>query len=473
MDSSFVYNKPSEVILKFSVKTEEVEHIIRKAYRDISFKGNVPGFRRGHIPSTVINRMYGRDNVIQSASQDIFEECSRKAIEEHQLGLISVLDIEDFNFKDNLLNYKTKLEVWPKIDINYGESDIYLDDYIDTDTLNVDNLVEETLKREANFLVELHTVDRGAIKGDILSLLVKYGDQEYNITYEIGKNIFIDNFDDVIIGKKHNNVVELESILSDKCEYSEFDSIEKGNKFIITIKDISEKKFPEIDDKLASSISEYDTINEYRESIKKNILKDKKEQQSIIIRDYILNYLLDNNVDVALPDGVLKEKKEAITSVVQLTINSDKVISDSIINYMKPQFFHTKLNNDHIRQIFLEAKEKDKLEEHIEEFARNSATIAVLFYNIIRENSDYNDIDYRDKLTQQAKILSLGIDIFTSKKHNELNAIMTYLHFEHIVDCLIKRYKFYTKDKVEIKLDEIIESLEVFYAKSKKEVGLF
>ncbi|MFQ9516170.1 MAG: trigger factor [Eubacterium sp.] len=269
--------------LTIEVPAEELDKAIQKAYQKNKNRFNVPGFRKGKVPFAMVEKMYGAEVFYEDAANDLIPQAYADAAVESELEIvarpeISVTQIEKgkpFIFEAEVtLKPEVKLGKYKgikveKIDVAVTEEEVQAE---------LDKVKEQNARLVAADDKEVEDGDQTTIdfEGFVDGKAFEGGKgEDYPLT--IGSHSFIDTFEEQLIGKKVGEDVEVNVTFPE--EYQAEELAGKPAMFKVKIKEIKVKEYPELDDDFAQDVSEFDTLDEYKADIKKN-LEEKKVQDA-------------------------------------------------------------------------------------------------------------------------------------------------------------------------------------------------
>lgn len=305
--------------LTIEVEAERFTAAVKKAYEKNKSKMSVPGFRKGKVPQAMIEKMYGPEVFYEDAANILIPEAYSEEIDNAKdLEIVSQPKI-DVSQMEKGKPFIFTAEVALKPPVELGKYKGVKIDKIDTEVTDED--VDKEIKREQEASARTVTVtDRPVKEGD--TAVIDYegfvdgepfeGGKGENYPLVIGSGSFIPGFEDQLIGKNTGEETDVkvkfpEEYHSDKLAGA--DAV-----FKVKINEIKEKELPELDDEFAAEVSEFDTMAEYREDVKKNLAekkekeaKDKKEDAVIeaIVKDSrmdIPDAMIDSNVRMMMND---------------------------------------------------------------------------------------------------------------------------------------------------------------------------
>ncbi len=333
MKSTVETLSPTRVKLSIEVPFAELAPHIDDAFKSLASKVNIPGFRKGKVPSTLIEQRVGRAAVLDEAINSALPAFYGDAAREHSLLIIGrpVLDVQQF--EDNKdLKYTVEVSVRPEVVLpDLSKIKVTVDSVEVTDA----DMNEQIDQLRARFGT-LHTVERSAAKGDFVTLDLTAridgaevdGGKANDISYEVGSDRMIDGLDDTLIGMSAGETKHFTTQLVGQNE-GESGDVE------VTVKAVKERELPALDDSFAKLASEFDTLEELKKDFSERILRMKKLEQGAQARDLLVEQLLAD-IEIPVPDDlVLEEVNEHLSGEGRLEDDThraevDKQVRDSI-----------------------------------------------------------------------------------------------------------------------------------------------
>ena len=269
--------------LTIEVPAEEFDKAIMKAYQKNKNKFNVPGFRKGKVPYAMVEKMYGAAVFYEDAANYVIPDAYANAATESELEIVARPDINVTQIEKGK-PFIFEAEVTLKPEIKLGKYKGVKVEAMDTTVTDEDVQAELDKVKEQN--ARLVAADDKAVEDGDQTTIDFEGfvdgeafeggkGEDYPLT--IGSHSFIDTFEEQLIGKKVGEEVEVNVTFPE--EYQAKELAGKPAMFKVTIKEIKVKEYPEIDDDFAQNVSDFDTLDEYKADIKKN-LEDKKTQEA-------------------------------------------------------------------------------------------------------------------------------------------------------------------------------------------------
>ena len=268
--------------LTIEVSAEEFEKAIEKAYQKNKGKMSVPGFRKGKVPRKMIEKMYGTGVFYEDAANAIIPEAYTKEIENCDLDIVSQPAIDVVQIESGKPFIFTA-EVATKPEVELGE---YKGIEVEKKVAEVtDEDVNEAVEAEREKQSRMVPVEGRAVEnGDMVTIdfegfvdgVAFEGGKGTDYPLTIGSHSFIDTFEDQLVGKNIGDEVEVNVTFPEKYQAEELQG--KPAMFKVAIKEIKAKELPEVDDDFAQDISDFDTLAEYKEDLKKKLLEKKEEE---------------------------------------------------------------------------------------------------------------------------------------------------------------------------------------------------
>ncbi len=257
--------------LTIEVSAEDFEHALQDVYQRQKKDFAIPGFRKGKVPRNLIEQMYGPGIFYEDAANDLMPEAYRKAGEESGLDIVSrpVVDVEQIE-KGKPFIFTAEVAIRPEVKLGaYRGVKVKEIDTTPTGE-EVDKEINEELERNARIV----SVEGRAIElGD--TAVIDYegfvdgvpfeGGQDENSSLEIGSGTFIPGFEEQLVGKNVGDETEVNVTFPE--DYQATDLAGKDAVFQVKIHEVKTKEVPELDDEFAQDVSEFDTVEEYRESV--------------------------------------------------------------------------------------------------------------------------------------------------------------------------------------------------------------
>lgn len=294
--------------LIFEVSAEEFEKAIDKVYNKNKSKFNVPGFRKGKAPKSVIIKYYTKAVFYDDALNELLPDAYEAALKESGLDVVARPEFDVEEIKDGepvvftaLVTTRPEVKLGeykgikvPKIDYNITDED-------------VDKDIAATQQRNAR-LVSVD--DRAVEKGDIAVIdfegfvddVAFEGGKGEGYELEIGSNTFIPGFEDQLIGAKIDDLVDVNVTFPEEYHAEELKG--KPAVFKVKVNEIKVRELPELDDDFASEVSEFDTMAEYRADVKAKLEEKAKEKAEAETQNAVVDKAVEN-AEFDVPEAMI------------------------------------------------------------------------------------------------------------------------------------------------------------------------
>ena len=295
--------------LTIEVPAEELEKAMQNAYLRAKNRITIPGFRKGKAPRKMIEQMYGKGIFLEDAANALIPEQYSKALEECDLEIVSQPEIDVTQIEPGKAFIFTA-EVAVKPEVTLGEYKGL--EVPKSETEVTDDEIEAELKKEQEKNSRTITVeDRGAENGDIATIDFEgfvdgtafEGGKGTDYPLTLGSGSFIPGFEDQLVGAKAGDHVEVNVTFPE--EYQSKDLAGKAAVFQCDVKKVETKELPELDDDFAQDVSEFDTLAEYKEDIKKN-LAERKEKEARTAKENAAVDKAIENAQMEIPDAMIE-----------------------------------------------------------------------------------------------------------------------------------------------------------------------
>jgi len=298
--------------LTIEASAEELDLALEKAYQKNKGSISVPGFRKGKVPKAMIEKMYGKEVFYEDAANILIPTAYAKAMDECTEEVVSQPTIDVLQLEAGKPFIFTA-EVALKPEVTLGK---YKGVKVDKVAVEV---TEEEVKAELDKEVEnnartISVEDRAVQDGD--STVIDFegfvdgvafaGGKGENYTLVIGSHSFIDTFEDQLIGKNIGEEVEVNVTFPE--EYQAEELAGKPAMFKVTVKEIKAKELPVLDDEFASEVSEFDTLAEYKEDIKKKLTEKKEKDAKNAKEDAVIEAIIED-AKMDIPDAMIQTQQ--------------------------------------------------------------------------------------------------------------------------------------------------------------------
>ncbi len=302
--------------LVIEVPAQEFEKALDEAYKKSRNKIAMPGFRKGKAPRKMIEKMYGASVFYEDAANIIIPDAYENAAKESGLEIVSQPEIEVEQIeKGTPFIFAATVAVKPEITL--GE---YKGIEVEKKTAEVtDEEVDSEISRVRENNSRMITVDdRATQEGD--TVIINFdgyvdgeqfeGGKAEDYSLVLGSHTFIDNFEEQLIGKNAGDSVEVHVTFPDMYQAEELRG--KDAVFYVEINDIKVKELPDIDDEFAQDVSDFDTLEEYKEDLKKKLLENKEAALEREKEEEVIGAIIENS-QMEIPDPMVDAQTRQMT----------------------------------------------------------------------------------------------------------------------------------------------------------------
>ena len=313
MSAKVISQEGYKVNLEIEISPEDFKDGVSRSYNKTKGRYAIQGFRKGKAPQYIIERQYGDGIFFEEAINILFPEHYDKAIDEtgiHPVNQPSI-DVKDISLEKGLV---ITVDVEVKPEIKLGEYKGVSVEKIDVRVTAKD--VTEALEEEAKKNSRTITIEDRPVKdGDTTIIdfegfvddVAFEGGKGENHELKIGSGQFIPGFEEQLIGKATDEEFDVNVSFPENYQAEELKG--KPAVFKVKLNEIKETEIPEIDDEFAKDVSEFDTLDEYKEDLKKNIRETRKKEAEDKMKDAALGAAMDN-AEVEIPEAMVDRRVE-------------------------------------------------------------------------------------------------------------------------------------------------------------------
>lgn len=372
--------------LTIEVSAEEMEKATEAAYQKNKNSMSVPGFRKGKVPRAMIEKMYGKgvfleeaaNSVIPGAYEKAYDECGEDIVSSPEIDVVTLEAGQPFVFT-------ATVALKPEVTLGKYKG------------VKIDKIETEVTEEEVNAVIEKERENNSRTKSvegrpvqDKDTAVIDFegfvdgaafeGGKGENYDLVIGSHSFIDTFEEQLIGKNAGEEVEVNVTFPE--DYHAKELAGKPALFKVTIKDIKEKELPELDDEFASEVSEFDTLDEYKADVKKN-LAEKKEADAKNQKEMAAIEAVIADAAMEIPDAYVQTvQRQMVDEFAQriqmqgLSMEQYLQLTGSNIAMMEEQIKPQALKRIQSRLVLEAVVAAEKIETSEEDFDKEVARLA-------------------------------------------------------------------------------------------------
>ncbi len=356
----------NRVQLEIAVDAKTFEKAVERAYRKENKKIAVPGFRKGKAPRRFIEKLYGENFFYDDAIKDVYPGAVKEAVRDANLKLVD--DMPEFKLvsagKDGL-DFKVTVTTKPEVKIDGYKGISAKEKDVEPTETEVQNAIERVRNRTARWVT---VEDREAKKGDVADIDYDgsvdgkpfLGGKAENYNLVLGEGKFIPGFEEQLIGHKTGD--EFDVKVTFPGDYGAKDLAGKSAVFQVKIHEIKEKELPKVDDDFVKDVSEFDTLEEYKADIRKQLLDMKKKDADADIENQLTDKLIAL-MKADIPEAMIRNQVDDDVNDFEYRLSQQGM-------NLQTYFGYTKSNMEDLRKKYRPDAEKQvKLRLALEKIA--------------------------------------------------------------------------------------------------------
>ena len=384
--------------LTIEVDAAEFDSAINKAYQKSRSKISLPGFRKGKAPRAMVEKMYGAGIFYEDAANIIIPDAYESAAKESGLVIVAQPEISvEQAEKGKPFIFTAMVAVKPEVTLGEYKGIEVEKQSVEVTQEDVDEEIERV--REANSRM-ITVDDREAQDGD--TVIIDFdgycdgepfeGGKAEDYSLVLGSHSFIDTFEEQLIGKNIDDEVEVHVTFPDQYQAEELQG--KPAVFKVKIHEIKMKELPELDDDFAQDVSDCDTLEEYKEDLKKKLQESKEEAAKRAVEEDVVNQIIENAA-MDIPDPMINmQTNQMIREFAQnlqyqgLSVEQymqfTGMTQQSLVEEIQPQALK-RIQSRLVLEAVAEAEGIDATEEEVEKELENMAVMYQLELDKLKE----------------------------------------------------------------------------------------
>lgn len=398
-------------VLDIEVEADQVTAALDKAFKKVVAKVNVPGFRKGKVPRPIFEAKFGVESLYQEALDIVVPEAYVEAVVETGISPVDrpEVDVEQFG-KGQVLKFKAKVVVKPEVELGeYKGIELEKEDAAVT-AEEINEELEKLQKRHA----ELVPVEEGAAQnGDVVSIdfegfvdgVAFEGGKAEKYSLELGSGSFIPGFEEQVVGV--NKGEDKDITVNFPEDYHSEELKGKEALFKIHLHDIKRKNLPALDDEFAKDVSEFETLEEFKQDLE-NKLKERKESEAqrkkeaeivekvaAAAKVEIPSVMIDNESEQMLKEfeNRLRTQGMNLEMYYQFTGQSDDVLKEQMRGDAEKRVLNNLVLEAISKAENLEATEEE-VNAELENMAKMYQRSADELRSILAANGNLNDLKH-------------------------------------------------------------------------------
>ena len=300
----------------FTVESDaaEFEAAVNGAYLKAKSSINIPGFRKGKAPRALVESMYGHEVFYQDAMDELAPKAFEQGLTEGELRIVGQPAIDNVEVtEERTVRYTFSVSLYPEVTLGQYKG---LKAPKEVTTVSDEEVEEEVEKKRKQNARKVSVEDRPAQMGDTVNIDFDGfldgerfdGGKAEGYELELGSNSFVPGFEEQVAGMQIGEEKDLDITFPDT--YVE-NLAGKAVIFKVKLNSITFPELPELDDEFAKDVSEFDTLDEYKADLRKQLQDKYNDQAENVFRSYIMKQAADN-MSCDVPDVMIQEKAEEI-----------------------------------------------------------------------------------------------------------------------------------------------------------------
>ncbi len=380
--------------LEVEVDGEAFQNAINNVFRRKGKNINVPGFRKGKAPRSIVEKLYGKEIFYEDAMQELYPEALSEAAKEAGIIIINdKIDLDVTEVGDNGFTFKAVVTVKPTIDINnYFGIEVKAKSTEVTDEI-IDKEIEAVRERNSRLVT---VEDRAAQDGDIAVIdfegfvdgVAFEGGKAESYNLKIGSGSFIPGFEEQIIGHSTNDEFTINVTFPEEYQVDELKG--KDAEFKIVLHEIKERQLPDFDEDFVKDVSEKETIEEYKEELKSELAERLKTESENDVENQLSDKLIEL-IEGEIPQAMYKNEADEMLREFDMRLRQQGM---DINTYMQ----YTGMNVESLTESYMpQAEKRIKLRLALEKIVE-------------KESVTVSDEDIENEYSRLADLYKMEVD---------------------------------------------------------------
>ena len=425
--------KANEVKLEITIEAEKFENAIKKVYFQNAKYFNIPGFRKGKAPMNIVEKYYGAQIFYEDAFNEVATEAYDEALAENKIEVVSRPEVDIIQMeKGKDLIFTAVVQTKPEVELGkYKGIEISKIEY---------TVKDEDIEHELGHMQEhnsrLITVDERPLEnGDTATIdfegfvdgVAFEGGKAEGHELEIGSGAFIPGFEEQLVGMKIDEDKEIK--VTFPKEYFSKDLAGKEATFKVKLHEIKKKELPELDDEFAKDVSEFDTLDELKKSIKEKLEKNNEQRAKYETEDAAIKAVCE------------KAKLDIPSGMIDLEV-------DNMLKDFEQRLSYQGLNIEQYLKMI--GKTEEEMRKEYEPQAIEAIKSRLVLEAIIKaEKIEASEEEVKEKLEEMAKNYGKKVEEL-SENENLKNYLEEGIKSEKALEFIVENAK-YIENKKETK----------------------
>jgi len=405
---------------KVTVEKQDWDKALDAAYQKNKGKFNIPGFRKGHAPRNIIEKTYGAGAFMNEALDEVYYLAYTQILREHEeVKPVDAPKLDINKIDENGVEMVMTLQCIPEFELAQHTGLTFKREEVKVEEKDIEEAIRRELLR-ASRLVETNkpvknddfvTLDfDGYVDGKQFD-----GGKAENYQLQIGSHSFIDTFEDQLVGLNIGDKKDVE--VTFPAEYHEKTLAGKPATFKCEIKNIRERIMPELNEEFVSNSTEFETVEEYRNSIKDRLTKEANDRADIELDNDILDKIIDDTV-INVPDVMVEDEFNRQLKGMENQMRYQGLTLEDYAKYM--------------------GKTIDEIKDDVKKGATRNIKARLVLEKLLRSNNlDITEEDIDSKIEEMAKNVGKTLEEYKKQVNNDMvNHIANELLMKKLLNFL-------------------------------------
>ena len=313
----------NKVTITVEVGKDEFAAAIEKAYKKQVKQMKIPGFRPGHAPRKVIEGMYGVEVFYDEAMNIAFPAAYEAALTEAKLDPVEHPQVEVTEVNEDGFTFKATFANYPEVKLGEYKGLSAVKPAVEVTDEDVEKNLQQMQERNARMV----TVEREAQNGDtaVIDFLGKMdgvafdGGKGEKYPLELGSGSFIPGFEEQVVGMKAGEEKDIDVTFPE--DYHADELAGKAVVFTVKVHEVKMKDMPALDDEFAKDVSEFDTLDELKADVRKNIAEGKENAANQTFENNLVEKAADN-MECDIPEAMIENQAHRVVDNYKMQIQS-------------------------------------------------------------------------------------------------------------------------------------------------------
>jgi trigger factor len=408
------------VVVTIDVPAEDFADALQRAFRKNASRFNIPGFRKGKAPMSIVTKYYGEGVLYDDAIEFAATPAYAAAIDEHGLEPVvrPEMDILEIS-RETGMKFTVTITVKPEVELGqYRDVEVIMPEY----TVSDEDVEKELLRIQERNSRLIPVEDRAVQEGDtanidyegFLNEVPFEGGKSASYDLKIGSNIFIPGFEEQLIGHHAGESFDIDVTFPE--DYANEELKGQAVVFKVTINEIKIRELPVLDDEFAKDVSEFDTLDEYRESLRAKQTESAQKRAEGEFKDNVVKTVVAN-ATVDIPNVMIDQEIDRMVAEQRNQMRYQGIELEQYLEYLgqtldafKEQMRETAENRIRTQLVMEAISKKEEIQadpEEIEEEIERMATMYGMKAEDLRERIPVGEDDFVEESVISRKTVEL------------------------------------------------------------------